>query len=132
MASNTYHLLNCGVNLASIPVTGNFLAHSQRSPIGRAFIGADLVTGAQQLVKPTVVQAAFLAGTNRAYVYWAIRRQPERAEIEAGAIPLVPPKANGASSLVPAEVPDFQLVDLARRVGPDRMLAAAVAAEAAE
>jgi hypothetical protein len=132
MASNTYHLLNFGVNSTPIPVTGNFLAHNQRSRVTRAFIAADLVTGAKRLVEPTVVQAALLTGVNRCYAHWAIKRLIERDQIEAGHVPLVPPKVNGASLLVPTEIPDFDLIDLARRVGADRMLAAAVAAEAAE
>jgi hypothetical protein len=68
-------------------------------------------------------------------VHHAIRRAAQRGEIEAGLIPLVPaelvvPKTNGMT-LTPMSAPeidDAELFNIAQRVGPDRMLAAAVAA----
>jgi hypothetical protein len=36
-------------------VTGRFLAHNHLSPHRRAFLGADLVLGRLQLVRPTTV-----------------------------------------------------------------------------
>jgi hypothetical protein len=87
-------------------ITGRFLAHNRHDRVGRAFMAADLFTGATRLVKPTVTQAAFLADVNCAYAHWAIKRQAERAAIEAGLIPLVSAaasKANGTRvPLVPA------------------------------
>jgi hypothetical protein len=125
---------------AAMPVpslTGRFLALNRESRVVRAFYAAELHSGAKQLVKPTMVQSAFLAGVNRAYVHWAVKRQAERGEILAGLIPLVPPsvsKANG--TMLPASitgyVPDSDVVDFVRSVGVNRVLEAAVAVEAAQ
>jgi hypothetical protein len=92
-----YQLAEPATTLAA-PISGRYLAHNRHDHVAHAFFAGDLVLGKTQLVKPTVTQAAFLAGVNRAYVHWAIKRQDERAEIEAGLIPLVPaplPKLSG-------------------------------------
>jgi hypothetical protein len=125
---------------AAMPVpslTGRYLAHNQESRVVRAFLAADLHSGAKQLVKPTMVQSAFLAGVNRAYAHWAAKRLAKRAEIEAGLIPLVPPsvlKANG--TMLPASITGFvtdsDVFDFVRSVGINRVLDAAVAVEAAQ
>jgi len=85
---------------------------------------------------PTMLQSAYLARVNVTYAWWAFKRQAERAAIEAGLIPLVPSeraKANGTSLAVPpAPAPgigDMDLIHIAKHVGTDRMLAAAMAAE---
>ena len=119
------------------PISGNFLAHNHFDRIGRAFIAADLYLGATQLIKPTVTQTALLAGVNRNYAHCAIKRQAERAEIEAGRIPLVPapfPKANGSTlpASITGQMPDSDLIDFVRSVGVNRVLEAAVAVEAAQ
>jgi hypothetical protein len=44
-----------------VPISGRFLAHTRDSRIARAFTAADLHAGTKQLIKPTMVQAAFLA-----------------------------------------------------------------------
>jgi hypothetical protein len=67
------------------------LAHAKRSVAERAFLGADLVTERVRLIKPTQTAAAYLVGTNVTYVQAALRQQAERAAIEAGLRPLVPP-----------------------------------------
>ena len=136
--ANHYHLSKYDVN--STPVTGQYLAHTQKSLVERAFIGADLFTGAKHLTSPTLVQSSCLAKVNRTYVWWATRRQAERTEIEARRIPLVPPshlapKACGNIDDLPVpkiEIPDFELVEFVRAVGVSRVLDAAVLAEAAQ
>jgi len=81
MASR-YHLPESAAMAA--PISGRYLAHNRHDHVAHAFYAGDLVTGKTRLVKPTVTQAAFLSGVNRAYVYWAIKRQAQRAEIEGG------------------------------------------------
>jgi hypothetical protein len=131
-----YHLPGLGVN--SAPISGRYLAHNQQALVVRAFFAADLLSGAKQLTNPTLVQSAWLARVNRAYAYWAEKRMAERAEIEAGLIPLVPaplvPKANGNASpmSITVQIPDCDLFDFVRTVGVNRVLEAAVAVEAAE
>jgi hypothetical protein len=133
--ANTY--LNYGVD--STPITGRFLAHNHHNRVARAFTAADLHAGTKQLIKPTMVQAALLARVSAAYAWAAVKRQNQRAEIEAGLIPLVPasvvgPKTNGNGSalVVPGTIDDAELMHIAHVVGADRMLAAAVAMEAAQ
>jgi hypothetical protein len=140
--------LEYGIN--SIPTTGRFLAHNQLSIVKRAFQAADLVSGKLQLINPTALQAAWLSRVNRTYVGWALKRIDERADIESGWLPLVPPPARSSKSLVPAlngngngnghsnghsngngygAMPSFDdLVELAADVGVDRWLAIAEAA----
>ena len=117
-------------------LSGRFLAFNRKSRVVRAFLAADLHSGAKRLVKPTMVQSAFLAGVNRAYAHWAAKRLAERAEIEAGLIPLVPPSVSGANgAMLPASITgyfaDSDVVDFVRSVGVNRVLEAAVAVEAA-
>jgi hypothetical protein len=121
------------------PISGRYLANNHHDRVAHAFMASDLVRGVTQLVKPTVTQAAFLTGANRAYVHWAIKRQAERAEIEAGLIPLVPapalvPKANGSMlpTSITGQIPDCDLIDFVKSVGVARVLDAAVAVEAAQ
>jgi hypothetical protein len=119
------------------PISGRYLAHNRHDHVAHAFFAGDLVLGKTRLVQPTVTQAAFLAGVNRAYVHWAIKRQDERAEIEAGLIPLVPPplpRADGnmLPMSITGRIPDCDLVDFVRSVGVNRVLEAAVAVEAAQ
>jgi hypothetical protein len=128
-----YHL---SVPTVNATITGRFLAHSPASAVARAFRAADLHTGAVQLVQPTMVQAAYLAGTSTTYARQAALRLAERAAIENGTIPLMPParaipRANGlALAVLGPELDDSMLVSIAHAVGPERMLAAAVSAEA--
>lgn len=73
-------------------VTDQYLAHAKLSKAERAFLARDLYTGDVQLVRPTVTQSAWLAVVNSTYAHWAIRRpERERALIESGALPLLPP-----------------------------------------
>jgi hypothetical protein len=143
MATN-YHLPE---SIAS-PVTGRFLAHNRYSHVERAFLAADLYLGAKRLTRPTLLQAAALGRVSRTYVQLAAnpRAQQARADIEAGCVPLVPVRgANGHDSrptinaikalhraLLSIPILDSDLVTLVRSVGVDRVLDAAVAAEAAQ
>ena len=142
-----YHLKEFGVNSASIP--GSYLAYNQLSLIERAFLAADLHLGAKRPTALTQQQSATLARVNRTYVHWAVKRQAERAEIERGLIPLVPAhlgrKTNGhdnrptinaikalQDTLRSIPILDSELINFVRSVGVNRVLEAAVAAEAAE
>jgi hypothetical protein len=122
-----------------VPITGRFLAHNRKNRIERAFLAADLHTGAKGLVEPTVSQSALLTDVNRTYAWWAVKRQAERTQIEAGLVPLIPASsvahaANGNNGLpaLAIEIPDFELIEFVCSVGVDRVLDAAVVAEAAE
>src|SRR5262249_59654744 len=110
-AATLYHLKKAAVNgddtvridLASPPppvrsVPGAYLAYNRFDPTGKAFLAADLHSGALQLVKPTLRQAAALARANYAYAWHAVKRRAQRAEIEAGPLPLVPPGREHPSS----------------------------------
>jgi hypothetical protein len=128
-----------GVN--PTPISGSYLAHNQASMAIRSFIGADLVRGVHYPFMLTQIQAAALARVNRNYVYWALKRQAERAEIERGHIPLIPPhgevvapKTNGtAPTAAPASgIDDAGLVQFVRSVGIDRVIHAAIAVERAQ
>jgi hypothetical protein len=114
-------------------LTGRYLSHNQESRVVRAFFAADLHRGAKRLDKPTRLQAAFLARVSPAYAYWAEKRMSQRAAIEAGLIPLMPPVPAHASGTALSTVPDAgiddaELMHIANVVGADRMLAAAIAA----
>ena len=116
-------------------LTGRFLAHNQGSRVVRAFYAADLHLGVKPLTKPTMVQSALLARVSTTYARWAEKRWEERWQIEAGLIPLVPAapaRANGNGTVQPivpdVGIDDAELMHIANLVGPDRMLAAAIAA----
>jgi hypothetical protein len=119
MGANLYHLAKPNVNgndavCIDLPptVSGNYLAHNKYDAIGKAFLAADLYRGRMQLIRPTLTQAARLARTNYGYAWWAVKRQSERAKIEAGRLPLVPPVPKN-----PTEITDAELIDAFRKVG---------------
>jgi hypothetical protein len=60
---------------ASMPVTGRYLAHNKLGRVERAFLASDLISGDKRLVKPTIGQAAMLAGVNSTYAWWASKQQ---------------------------------------------------------
>jgi hypothetical protein len=124
-----------GVN--PTPISGNYLAHNHASTVIRAFIGADLVSGVRTPVGLNQNQAAGLARVSPVYVHWALKRASERAEIERGHAPLIPPhgevvvpKTNGAT-LTTNGIDDAGLIQLVRSVGVNRVLNAAIAVDAA-
>jgi hypothetical protein len=78
-----------------------------------------------------------LARVNRTYVHYAVKRMAERAEIEAGLVPLVPPplmapKTNSTALTTESGIVDSGLVQFVRSVGINRVLEAAIAAEATQ
>jgi hypothetical protein len=136
MGTHQYNLPLPDYTVKPTAISGNFLARNRYDAVAHAFFACDLYTGAKELTKPTMLQSAYLARVNVTYAWWAFKRQVERAAIEAGSIPLVPSplvKANGTALTVapaPASViNDMDLIHIAKHVGTDRMLAAAMAAE---
>jgi hypothetical protein len=126
-------LLKYSVNDAKpVPVSGNLLSHNRWDPIGKAFMAADLYLGKRILRDPTIVQSALLARVNRTYAFHAIQRQAQRAEIEAGLIPLVPPVTAKPVLLTDDMIPDSELTDIVRKAGVARILDVAAQLEAAE
>ena len=122
-----------------VPVTGRFLAHNRKNRIDRAFLAADLHIDARVLVEPTVSQSAVLAGVNRTYAWWAVNRQAEPTQIEAGLVPLMPASStahsahcNNSLAARAIEMCDSELIEFVGSVGVDRVLDAAVRAEATE
>jgi hypothetical protein len=119
-------------------ITGRFAAHTHLDRVSRAFLAADLHSGAKRLVRPTMTQCAAIARVNVSYCWWAERRMAERTAIESGAIPLVPAPVhkNSNGTVVPispaGQMPDPALIDFVRNVGVTRVLEAACAVEAAE
>jgi hypothetical protein len=133
--ASTYPENESGVK--SRPVTGKFLSFNHRNRVERAFVAVDLFLGAKRLTDPTMVQSAWLARVNATYAWWAYGRLADRVLLELGVLPFGPPKSavaqptNGAvpvTTLAP-EV-DAGLVELVRTVGVDKVLNAAIAAEA--
>jgi len=123
-----YHSKPNGVN--PTPISGSFLARNHAGMATRAFMAADLHLGTSVLTAPTQPQAAALARVNARYVYWGVKRQAERADIEAGRIPLIPnPKTNGMTA---SGIDDAGLVQFVRSVGIDRVIHAAIAVEQAQ
>jgi hypothetical protein len=123
-----YHSKPNGVN--PTPISGSFLARNHAGMATRAFMAADLHLGTSVLTAPTQPQAAALARVNARYVYWGVKRQAERADIEAGRIPLIPnPKTNGMTA---SGIDDAGLVQFVRSVGIDRVIHAAIAVERAQ
>jgi hypothetical protein len=128
------------------PVRGRLLSRSPSSHHERAFRGADFYCGRAHLVKPTLMQSAFLAHSTPTAIWWAVHREAYRAEILAGLLPLTPPRVRPlrapfnifTSCTEPALPPidtaidDAELVAIARLVGIDRMLTAAAVVEAAQ
>jgi hypothetical protein len=131
-----YHPKLNGVN--PTPISGNYLAHNHASTAIRAFIGADLVSDVRCAVGLNQNQAAGLARVSPVYVHWALKRQADRAEIERGHIPLIPPhagvvipKTNGSTHTANG-IEDAGLIQLVRSVGVNRVLNAAIAVERAQ
>jgi hypothetical protein len=131
-----YHPKLNGVN--PTPISGSYLAHNHASTVIRAFIGADLVSGVRTPVGLNQNQAAGLVRVNASYVHWALKRLPDRAEIERGHTPLIPPhgevvvpKTNGTTHTANG-IDDAGLVQLVRSVGVNRVLNAAIAVERAQ
>jgi hypothetical protein len=110
-------------------INGSYLAYARLSKVERAYLAGDLHLGEMQLVRPTVVQCAYLARVNATYVHWALKRQADRDLIVGGVKPLVAPHARALPTVIEAipadSVPtDPELTAIAHRVGAERWLAA--------
>jgi hypothetical protein len=130
-----YSLMKYAVNgAAPTPISGQLLAHNSWDLIHRAFIGADLKLGARIPENLTVVQCALLARTNRTYVQWALKRPEQRAAIEAGLLPLVPPVTAKPVPFIKTDdvIPDAVIADVIRKAGITRTIDIAAQIEAAE
>jgi hypothetical protein len=128
-------LTNYGVNdVAPIPISGDYLSFNKKDAVGKAFLGAELYLGTRIFRDPTIVQAAYLARTNRTYCFWAVRRMEQRAEIEAGLLPLVPyVTAKPVPFITTGDmISDVELADMIRKAGIARTIDIAAQIEAAE
>ncbi|MDA9424027.1 hypothetical protein [Bradyrhizobium sp. CCBAU 53380] len=135
--ANVYTLKTDPVNdevefVETRPIAGSYLSYNRHDAIGRAFLAADLHLGLRTLREPTIVQAAYLARVNRTYAFWAVKRFPNRAEIEAGLLPLVPPAKPKLSIITSDTVSDLELAEMIRKVGVEHTFEVMMAVEAAE
>jgi hypothetical protein len=129
--ASAYYTANGEVK-CPVAVLGSFLAHNANTSIIRAFYGADLVLGNSQLEKPLIAQAARLARVSQSYVFFAIQRQGEKADILSGRLPLIPTKKNGnGQSLPQAVIDDNDVANFIRSVGIDRILETVATTETA-
>ena len=114
------------VNSATRVVTGQGVAHVQKSLHERAFEAADLFNDTSLFVRPTIIQSAELWRVNRSYVGWALKRQKERELILAGTLPLVPPTVQALPASASTEQ---RLADIVAKRGVNATLAMLVAIE---
>jgi hypothetical protein len=126
-------LTNCTTGLGPVkwsptPLRGRYLRRSLNSKLKAAFVGADLYRGDTQLVEPSLMQAAFITGSEVSAVWWALQRGEFRSEICLGLMPLAPSRASKAK----APISDPEVINFVRTVGIGRVLDAAVAVEAAQ
>jgi hypothetical protein len=118
-------------------ISGRGVANLHSDKRQLACLAADWVTGSVE-VRPSIRQAAALFGVSATYVNKALKlADHKRAAIEDGrdhtsfeviGRPLALPKPNGNGSTV---MTDDELGTIAKAVGPDRMLAAAITADLA-
>jgi len=117
-------------------IRGRSLAHKQLDKRQRACIAADAIEGLTT-VDPTKAQVAAMLGVSLAYVAVARKLPPgKRAAILRGWDPtpfagLMKGETGKAVTRVKV-ITDSDLANLARAVGPERMLEAAATVEAAE
>jgi len=120
-------------------IRGRSLANRKLDKRQRACLAADVVEGLTA-VAPTQAQAAAMLGVSATYIQIARKLPPgKRAAILHGFDPtsfaeLKLPRhlalpIPDAKVMIKSEITDTELEDLARTVGVDRMLAAAVAVE---
>ena len=121
-------------------ITGVSLVHRQLSKAQRAVLAADVIDGLARFV-PTNQQVATAFGVSQTYIDIARKLTPGKREaILRGWDPTSfaelmhsPRQLSLAGPAIPdmKVIPDIVLENLARAVGPERMLAAACAAESA-
>jgi hypothetical protein len=127
-----YHLKNGnGKAVTLLPPTpkvmdGRSLAHRQYTKRQRACLAANLYDGLMRL-NPTQRQAADLYGVSLAYVRLALALHPD-VRVPAN----VRPRPRVSAKVVNPTITDIELVKAIRAIGVNRVLDAAVVAEAAE
>jgi hypothetical protein len=115
-------------------ISGRSLVHRQLDKRQLACLAADVIEGLTT-IDPTQSQVATLFGVSLAYIRVALRLDPgKRAAIVRGWDPtsfanLVKPRRK---VLAITDASNASLVDLIRKIGVERVLEAACAAEAAE
>ena len=106
-------------------VTGRNLAHKRRTPAQRALLAASIANGETVVIRPTMRQALAMTGANSAYANAALKLDPaERRAVANGWRPLIPNRPAARQG-----ISDAELRRVARAVGADRLLDAAVEAE---
>jgi hypothetical protein len=123
-------------------VTGRYLAHNRLTPVERAFLAADIVTGRAKVVDHTATQVMEMAGTNATYMAAASKLSPSEGKlVEAGVRPLIEAKsaepakpAGRFEPLLPGILMDDEdaLAAIVRRIGVDQALDTISAVEAEE
>jgi hypothetical protein len=100
------------------PISGRSIAHCSRSASQRAVLAAELVLERVRLERPTIRQAALLAGISIPYVHLALRLSDEaRERVAVGAVSLSDAaKANGLATEFLAASPEVKLA-FGRTVG---------------
>jgi hypothetical protein len=96
--------------------------------VRRGFCAAALHLSNEVLSEPTVIQSAAVWQVSVTYTRYALRRMEQRALIESGTRPLVPPPGTKSALLSPGPIQDVDLIALAANVGATRWLEAAARA----
>jgi hypothetical protein len=118
-------------------ITGTSLVHRQLSKAQRAVLAADVIDGLARYV-PTNQQVAAAFGVSRPYIDIARKLTPGKREAilrgwdqTSFAELMHPPRQLSLAGPMIPIVSDVDLENLARRVGCERMLTAALVAESA-
>jgi len=104
--------------------TGRNIAHSHRTTVERALLGADLHLERVRFTAPTVGQAAHLVGASRFYVHAALRIADDaaaRAAVLAGEMSLL----EAAKRTTASPAVDLSLADRLSEASPAELLEAA-------
>jgi hypothetical protein len=116
-------------------ITGAGLAQLRRrlSPAERACLAADIIDGRTALVALTAKAIATLVGVNLGYVDRALKlTSAQRQGVRAGDRPLILPQPRKPREPVDwGAIGDAELAEAISRIGVDRAINAAIAAERA-
>jgi hypothetical protein len=107
-------------------VSGYSLAHRHLTKRERAILAANLFDGQVRLT-PTQRQVADMCGVSLTYVRYALALPPD-VRVPAN----VRPPRHVPAKVINSDIADSELVKAIRTIGIERVLEAAVAAEAAE
>ena len=113
-------------------LSGASLAQLKRkmSPAARAVLAANVLDGRVVIVGLTRKTVTALCGSSPNYVSAALRTTPEqRAAIVRGERPLIRPRPPAPAPIDWAKIDDAPLVEAVRRIGLERTLDAAIAAD---